>query len=168
MTKVTYTPLENGDPIETSITGSRLADRMPVTIKFSANKPVDVPDDLVIDIIERVVSRDKNDIERGMGVERKIKLSDHLRANPYFHVEGTKQAAPPQRGKPRLPQKAEEYRSWAQAWFATSLSPDELGERWQAESEMRERLGVHDDGDVVRFLRPFYEQRFEELKKAAA
>jgi hypothetical protein len=158
MTKVTYTPLENGDPIETSFGG----------FSFTAGKPVDIPDSATIDTIERVVKLDAEGNEIGKGMAKKVKIVDRLRTNPYFLVEGSKQAPPPKKGAPRLPQTPEEYRGWAQNWFKTCETPTELHDRWQAEADMRERLSVHEDSDVVSFLRPFYEARFDELRKAAA
>jgi hypothetical protein len=141
MTKITYTPLENGDPIETSFGGFAFTERKVVVVDGE---------------------------ERGRGVTRKIKVVEKLRENPYFLVEGFKQAPAPKKGAPRLPKTPEEYRGWALTWFKTCETPTELHERWQAEADMRERLSVHEDSETISFLRPFYDARFDELKKAAA
>jgi hypothetical protein len=158
MAKVTYTPRENGDPIETSFGG----------IKFRAGEPVEIPATATVLQMERIETRNAEGLPRGNAVEKKVPLIDVLKTNPYFVVEGHDQAAKAKRGRPSLPKTPEEYRSHAQALFSSAETHVELEQRWAEEAELRAKIGMADDGDEIRFLTPFYEARHHELKKAAA
>lgn len=155
MTKATYTPLENGDPIETTVAG----------IRFVANVPVDVSG---IKVVQTVIKEwlDAEGNPRSRGVEKQVPLADVLASNPYFQVDGKAAVEKPKAGRPRTPTTADEYRAHALRWFPQMESSKQLGERWESEKPLREKLGVTDDGDEVKFLRPFYEGRFHELRQA--
>jgi len=159
MTRVTYVPQENGDPLTTSFGG----------FDFRNGEPVNIPDDATVlqTQIAEVGKTPDGDL-RFRGVERKVPLVDVLKTNPYFRIEGMeapKRAGP---GRPRTPRTPEDYKGYAMDWFSRSENHIALAERWKAEAELRERIGVHDDGDICRYLTPFYEGRFHQLKKAAA
>lgn len=157
MTEVTYTPLENGDPIETEFGG----------IEFRAHKPVDVPLTATILTMVRQETLNAEGLPRATAVEKRVPVVEILKGNPYFTVAG-EQAAKRKPGRPAVPKTPMEYRSHAQAWFATAESHDELAHKWDSEAALREKIGVHDDGDDVKYLRPFFDARYHDLKKAAA
>ena len=156
MTKVTYTPLEDGDRLNTEVAG----------FKFVANIPIEIPDSATIDNVEVVHTVNDEGLPRTHTRNVKTKVLDMLRKNPYFQVEGA--PAVKKRGRPPIPKNADEYKAHAQAWIAESGSTAELEAHWERELELRERLGVSDESDEVRFLRPFYDRRHAELTQQAA
>jgi len=159
MPLVTYVPQENGDPIHTTCCG----------LKFSASEPVEVPNDAMVLqlIVEKKLHEPSGDI-RSKAVEKNVPIIEILKKNPYFRVEGAPEPPKKQAGRPRTPQTADEYKGFAMAWFARTENHTALAQRWEAEASLREKLGVHDDGEIVSYLRPFFDARHFELRKAAA
>ena len=155
--KATYTPLENGDPISTVVAG----------ILFKAGQPVDIAG---VQVESLKVEQSEN--EKGEIVNRskacRVTLASILEKNPYFSIDGKPAPAKAALGRPRTPKTPEEYRAYAIRWFTGAESTVALSDRWKAEAVMREKLGVHDDGEDVAYLRPFYEGRFHELQQAEA
>jgi hypothetical protein len=170
MAKVTYIPRENGDPISTHMIG--ICDGGAADFAFRAGEPVEIPDDAYILQLVRIESVNAEGLPRGIGKEQKVALIDILAANPYFSVEKNGQhigeILPPKRGRPATPKTAQEYRAYAQAWIAATTNHSVLQNRWADEAALREKLDVHDDGDDVRFLQPFYEAKYHALKKITA
>lgn len=101
-----------------------------------------------------------------------IFMGEQAKSNPHFEVEGFPRFVKPL-PEGRRPQTAEEYRSWAQAWFAEAgddssdvQTPKEMLERWEDEEALRERIGVGEDD--VAFLKPFFDMKVSALKKHMA
>lgn len=152
-----YNPIDNGDPISTVVAG----------ISFRAGQPVDISGVHVETTIVEQKENEKGEII-GRGVARRVTLASILALNPYFSVDGkvaVEKAAP---GRPKTPKTAEEYKTFALRWFTAMETTTEMGERWKAEESLRDKLGVTDDGEIVAYLRPFYEGRYHELKQAEA
>lgn len=161
MTRVIYTPQENGDPLTTSFGG----------FSFRNGEPVDIPDDAtVLQTVIVETGRTADGEMRTKGVDKKVPLVEVLKGNPYFKVEGAEPApvVKKQVGRPSTPKTPEEYKAFAMAWFGRVESHTALAERWEAEASLREKCSVHDDGDVVSYLRQFFDGRYLQLKKAAA
>lgn len=161
MTRVFYTPQENGDPIETVCCG----------FHFRNGEPTEVPDDATVLQVHRVQVGESGDGEpRYKGMEVKTSVLEILKRNPYFRVDGAEPAptVKKQVGRPTTPKTPEEYKAFAMAWFSRAESHTALAERWEAEASLREKCSVHDDSDVVSYLRQFFDGRYLQLKKAAA
>ena len=158
MALVTYVPQENGDPIFTVFAG----------LEFRAGEPVEVPATATIEqlIVEKTLHAASGEM-RSKGVEKRTPILDMVKANPYFRVEGHEPPPRKPAGRPRMPRTAEEYKGFAMEWFARMEDHRKLAQRWEAEEELRTGLGVHDDSEIVSYLRPFFDARFHELKKAA-
>jgi hypothetical protein len=155
--KVTYLP-QDGDPIRTTWNG----------FAFEANKATEIPDDAFVNaLVKQEFVDEKTGIVTSLAREGKITMLSLVKGNPSFQIEGSE---PAQRkaGRPSMPKTSDQYRSYALAWFARMETPQELGERWQDEAGLRERLGIHEGGDDIAYLRPFYEARHYELTKALA
>lgn len=160
MTRVTYVPLENGDPITTSFGG----------FAFRSGEPVDIPDDAkVLQTVRRETGKTTEGETLHKGFDVNVPLVDVLKSNPFFRVEGSEAPSKAKPGRPRMPKTPEEYKGFAMAWItAHEEKHDKLAARWDDESALREKLGVHDDGEIVSYLRPFFDAKFHDLKKAAA
>lgn len=98
-----------------------------------------------------------------------VSMIELAKLNPHFEVEGFPRFIPPI-AEGHKPKTSEEYRSWAQAWFAaagTDMSeehgPREMLTRWQDEGPLRERIGVGEDD--VSFLKQFFDMKVEQLKR---
>ena len=159
MTTAVYNPIENGDPVTTSIAG----------VTFRAGEKVDITGKTV----ETIEVEQKETAEgevRSRGVPKKRTLASVLEKNPYFSVDGKAAPEAPAKkaGRPKQPTTPEEYRVYALRWFEATKDVADLEHRWKAEAEMREKIGVHDDGDDVSYLRPFYEGRHLALRQAEA
>jgi hypothetical protein len=94
-------------------------------------------------------------------------MPDRLKDNPFFEVEGFPRFIKPI-AHGRKPQTAEEYRSWAQAWFAAAgtdgsdeQTPREMVNRWDDEKLLRERIGVGEED--IAMLRPFFDMKVEQM-----
>lgn len=105
-------------------------------------------------------------------VKTKVSMIELAKGNPHFEVEGFPRFVRPM-AEGRRPQTADEYRSWAQSWFADAGSEDgdiqsakEMLERWDDEEALRDRIGVGED-DVI-FLKPFFDMKVAQLKKHMA
>lgn len=157
--KAVYRPLENGDPISTVVAG----------VHFRAGEPVDISGVQVESLVVEQKENEKGEII-SRGVPRKVTLASILEKNPYFQIEGKPQAEAPAKakGRPKIPTTAEEYKTFALRWFTAMETLKQLGDRWRDEAPLREKLGVHDDGEIISYLRPFYEGRAHELTQAEA
>jgi hypothetical protein len=143
MVKVTYTPLESGDPHTTTIAG----------ISFRANVPVTIAADRTV---AQLIRRDKETADgevRTQSVEGKVKVIELLKGNPWFRVEGFEQ---PKRkaGVARTPISSADYKGYALRWIAASDSVAELEKRWEDEDGMRIQCAVSDDeaATILMFL----------------
>ena len=153
MTKVTYVPGET-DPAVTIWN----------EVRFTANVPVDLDPEkhMVVVPMPEVTMVDGQ--RRTTHYERRVSMIELARNNPSFVVEGESTARRPP-GRPRLPKTAEEYRSYARAWFTTADDPNDLTERWNHEADLRERCECGEDD--VEYLNGFYSARYLELSKSA-
>lgn len=97
-------------------------------------------------------------------VEQWVSMLDMARNSPDYRIKG--EVAPVRKpGRPRTPRTSDEYRSHAQAWIAAADDHEDLQERWTEEEPLREKCGCGEDD--VSYLRPFFEAKHHELKKAA-
>jgi len=161
MARVTYVPQENGDPIITTFAG----------LEFRAGEPREVSEKETVEqlIVEKHLHAASGEM-RSKAVEKRVPILDMIKANPYFRIEGVEpppSMAQRKAGRPRVPRTADEYKGFAMEWFSRAENHTALAQRWDAEKDLREKLGVHDDGEIVGYLRPFFDARFFELKKAA-
>lgn len=83
------------------------------------------------------------------------------KGNPYFEVEGHEKKAGPD---PSEPKTAEAYRAHAVEWFKKAKTAQDFEARWDAEADLRERVGVGTDD--LEWLESIAGPRLSELKKA--
>jgi hypothetical protein len=151
MTKVTYVPHEPTDPAVIMWNG----------VKFTANTPVD------LDPIKHAITvplPEKTIVEgqvRTIHHDRRVPMAEIAKGNPGFVVEGAEPAVARKPGRPRTPKTAEDYRGYAQAWFAAAESAEDMQERWEQENELREKCGCGEDD--VEYLNAFYQAKHKEL-----
>jgi hypothetical protein len=157
MTKVTYTPPtdEPGHPASVTWNG----------VTFMANVPIDLDDDkhaYLVPIPEKYYHQE-TDTWRTKTVEKRVAMAEMARTNRFFTVDGTpaKRAA----GRPRKPRTAAEYHAHAINWITTAEDSGELAERWEAEEDLRGECEVGEE-ELASKLRPLFDAKFHELKKA--
>lgn len=154
MTKVTYVPREPTDPAVVTWNG----------VRFTANVPVEL-DPTIHTIVAPMPERTIVDGQvRTIHHDRRVSMVEIAKGNPTFVVEGQEPAVR-KPGRPRIPKSAEEYRSYAQQWFATSNTAEELDERWNREADLREKCGCGEDD--VEYLHAFFQAKHYELMQAA-
>lgn len=165
--KVTYRP-GDGAPVNTTWNGVRFTANVPVVLSLDNPRHfIEVPMPKVVE------TEDGTYATRTMTA--RVSMIESARGNHQFEVEGHKRAVLPVAAghKPRTP---EEYRGWAQAWFASAgtMDPDtteedeiqtsrQMLERWDDEEALRERIGVGEDD--LAFLKPFFDMKVLELKR---
>lgn len=156
-TNVTYRPREQGDPLKTAFAG----------FDFENGIPVAIPNDAVLETMYRkVVAKSAEGEDRTKAFEGQRLVLDALRTNPWFEVEGVSPAPVAARGRPPRPTTPEQYRSYALEWFGRALTTVALSKRWEDEQGLREKIGMSEDGDEIRYLTPFFEQRMDAIKAA--
>lgn len=144
-------------------------------IRFEAGRPVTLSTKNKRHFVENDMPK-QHTLEDGSYTTRTVKtmlsMVEMAKANPFFEVEGFPRFVKPL-PEGRRPQTAEEYRSYAQAWFASAggddsevQTPKEMLERWDDEAAMRERIGVGEDDEL--FLKPFFDMKVAQLKKHLA
>lgn len=144
--KITYMPLNNGDPIRTKVAGCSF--RAGVPVEVGPNEyPVEVP------IVHRKES-DDGTFTTHM-VNKKIPLVQLLAGNPHFEIDGI--AAQAKTGRPKKPTTDREYRMFALAWLERAQTGGEIRKRWADEEPLRQQLEVGDDD--VRFMMQFINAR---------
>jgi hypothetical protein len=143
-------------------------------ITFTANQPVvlslDNPRHFVENDVPKSISTEDGEI-RTQTRRVRIFMGELAKTNTHFEVEGFPRAI---KNLPegRRPQTSDEYRSWAQTWFAEAgdedehpdapQTPREMLERWDDEDAMRDRCGCSDED--IEFLKPFFDMKVSMLK----
>jgi hypothetical protein len=142
-------------------------------ITFTANQPVTLSLDNPRHYIENDLPKaiDGPDGEIATRTRRvKMFMGELAKTNPHFEVEGFPRYIK-KLAEGRRPQTSDEYRTWAQTWFAEAgdeehpdapQTPREMLERWDDEDAMRERCGVSDED--IGFLKPFFDMKVSMLK----
>lgn len=142
-------------------------------IRFEAGRPVTLSTKNKRHFVEVDMPK-QHTLEDGSYTTRTVKtllsMIEMAKGNPFFEVEGFPRFVKPL-PEGRRPQTAEEYRSYAQAWFAgddegETQTPKEMLERWQDEAALRERIGVGEEDE--QFLKPFFDMKVAQLKKGMA
>lgn len=155
---ITYTPLNEGDPIRTEWNG----------LLFHANKPLPVPSGASYLVPMAIESVDKKTgIITKTVTEMRMSMVERAKLNPYFKVDGFDQARRPGKVQSQfdLPKTSIAYRSWVLGWLAEMTDATELDERWEAEEQLRERC-LYDAADES-FLIPFVDARRAFLRGAS-
>lgn len=154
---ITYTPLQDGDPIRTVWNG----------LEFQANKPVPVPMFASYDTpLSMPVVDKKTGIITRVTSEVKMSVVERAKQNPYFRVEGFTQAKAADRPRTTwdLPKTSAGYRSWCLQWFLEQTDAKELEERWMLEDDLRKKCMY--DSDDEAWVRPFRDMRIAQLAGA--
>lgn len=148
--RVTYTPLDEGDPVVVTWNG----------IKFQANVPIELsPSQTVLQTII-LKDEDPDGIIRSKPVDKKVSMIELAKLNPHFRVEGFTQA---KRTDPSSPRTPEEYKAYAVRWINTSTQHNEMDRRWTAERGMREALGCGED--LLEEISSLFERKYTTLMR---
>lgn len=144
-------------------------------VTFQAGKPVLLSLDNKRHYIENDLPKQKEMADGTyvtLTAKTKVSMIELAKFNCCFEVEGFPRFIKPL-PEGRRPQTSEEYRSWAQGWFASAgtdgddiQAPREMLERWDDEAAMRERCGIGEDDEL--FLKPFFDMKVAQLKKHMA
>jgi len=132
--KVTYCPIENGDPHTTTVGG----------VAFRANVPVNIAADRPVLALLRKEKEQEDGALRTQGIETKVRLIDLLKNNPWFEVEGFPRATRRRASSSAGPNNAAEYRGYVLRWIAAAKTSEQLEARWKDEEDMRTRCGISD------------------------
>lgn len=91
------------------------------------------------------------------------RLIERAKGNPWFKVEGEKQAEKGFDPANDKPVNSNQYRAYAITWFNVVNKSAELKRRWSAEEDLRVVCEVGQDD--LDYIARFYDQRLEQLTK---
>lgn len=91
------------------------------------------------------------------------RLIEKAKANPWFKVEGEKQAEASFDPGTDVPVNSTQYRAYAITWLKTTNKSTDLQKRWSEEEALRTSCDVGQDD--LEYLARFYDPRLEQLVK---
>lgn len=94
------------------------------------------------------------------------RIVERAKRNPWFKVEGEKQADKGYDPATDTPVNSTQYRAYAITWLKTVKSSSELTTRWSKEEELRATCDVGTDD--LDYIARHYDPRLEELRKMEA
>lgn len=94
------------------------------------------------------------------------RIIERAKRNPWFKVEGEKQADKGYDPASDMPVNSNQYRAFAITWFKTVKSSAEMTARWSKEEELRTACEVGTDD--LDYIARHFDPRLEELKKMEA
>ena len=156
---ITYTPLQDGDPIKTVWND----------FEFIANRPVPIPTNASYPVTLTVEQTDrKTGVITRQPQELRMSMVERAKQNPYFQVEGFAQAQPPGPRKKLwdFPKTSAGYRSYALTWFFEENDPKAFQDRWEQEAPIREKCLWDEDDE--KWISKHYETRLGMLMGARA
>ena len=94
------------------------------------------------------------------------RIIDRAKTNPWFKVEGEKQADKGFDPGTDKPENASQYRAYAITWFKLVNKSADLEQRWADEEQLR--LDCEVGTDDLEYVARYYDPRLEELRKMEA